>query len=266
MAKCFSDLFSSASIEINQTIEEGAVVTGIVKVITKYGAFVKLGSVDGLLHKKDISWVYVKNSLDSLNVGDKVTAKIIKRDLDKNQISLSIKHLTPDPWDEIDVLELYAAGSKQVGVISNIVDFGFFVDLGKGVRGLVHISEISYDRALPVVSKLFHIGQKVEVVVLNADIGKKRISLSLKQALRDPWKGVSDRYTPGKVFNGIISNITDFGIFVYIEPGVEGLIHINDLNSEEGINIYNKFKSKDEVVVEVMSVNESERRIALKNI
>ena len=272
MAKCFSDLFSSTNIEIisstnikiNQTIEEGVVVVGVVKVITKYGAFVNLGSVDGLIHKKDISWGNIKNSLDSLNVGDKVTAKIIKHDIEKNKISLSIKHLTPHPWEGLNVVAVYPVDSKQVGIISNIVDYGLFVDLGKGIEGLVHKSEISYDRGLPSVSELFHIGQQIEVVVLNIDTDARRMSLSLKQALGDPWRGANSKYAPGKVFNGKINNVTDFGIFVCMEQGIEGLIRINELSLNEGDSIYNAFSSQDKITVEVLNVNENERRMALK--
>ena len=265
MGKCFSDLFNSKDSELVQVIEEGAVVTGFVTAIIEYGAYINLGTVDGFIHDKEISWDRGTKSLKYLNIGDKVVAKIIKNNRENNKILLSIRQLT-HPWQGVNVAKLHPIGSKQVGTISAIVDYGFFVNLGGSIEGLVHKSEISYDRVPPVISELFYLDQQLEVLVTNIDEDKKRISLSLKQVLEDPWKGVSDRYMPGKIFNGKIVNVIDSGIFVYMEIGITGLISIDDVSLSSGMDVYDEFKPENEITVEVLSVSESERRMALKNV
>ena len=248
--------------EILKVLEEGVIIEGTVKNITGYGAFVDLGGIDGILHISDMSWGRISHPSEIVRVGDKLKVVVLKFDSEKERISLGMKQLTPDPWHT--VAEKYPVGSRVQGKVISLMDYGAFVELESGIEGLVHISEMSWTRKVAHPSKILQVGQQVEVVVLNVDPGHRRISLGLKQIMANPWEAARDKYPVGSVVKGPVRNITDFGVFVGIEEGIDGLVHISDLHWTKKIKHPSElFKKGDVVEAKVLGVNVENERFSL---
>jgi small subunit ribosomal protein S1 len=215
-------------------LKEGDIVTGTVRTLADYGAFVEIGGVDGLLHVSDISWGRVNKPADVLSVGQEIEAKVLKVDLEKQRISLGMKQLQPHPWDA--VAEKYRTGERVRGTVTRIADFGAFVELEPGIEGLVHISEMSWVKRVRTPSDVVKPGDTVEVVILAVNAGEQRLSLGLKQALGDPWVDVAKRFPVGAAIEGPVTSITKFGAFVQLAEGVEGMVHVSEISAEKRIN------------------------------
>ena len=248
--------------EILKVLEEGVILEGTVKNITGYGAFVDLGGIDGILHISDMSWGRINHPSEIVEVGQKVQVVVLKFDTEKERISLGMKQLTPDPWHT--VAEKYPVGSKIQGKVISLMDYGAFVELESGIEGLIHISEMSWTRKVAHPSKILQIGQMVEVAVLNVDLHHRRISLGLKQVMGNPWEAAKEKYPVGSVVNGPVRNITDFGIFVGIEEGIDGLVHISDLHWTKKVKHPSElFKKGDMVEAKVLGVSVENERFSL---
>ncbi len=244
------------------TMEEGAVVRGKVKNITDYGVFVDLGGLDGLLHISDLVWGRIAHPSEVVQAGQEVEVKVLKFDREKMRISLGRKQMLPDPWASVP--ERFPAGARVHGRVVGVTDYGAFIQIEPGVEGLVHVSEMSWSRRTKHPSKIVTVGDEVEVVVLDVKPDQRRISLGLKQTLPDPWLEASAKYTPGTIVSGRVRNLTDFGAFVEIEEGVEGLIHVSDISWTERIkNPGEKFKKGDVVEAKVLRVDKEHRRLSL---
>jgi len=211
-----------------EVLKEDADVRGIVKNITDYGVFVDLGGIDGLLHVTDLSWGRVNHPSEMFNVGDEITVKILKYDREKERVSLGYKQLTPDPWTL--VRQVYPIGARVTGKVVNLTDYGAFVELEPGVEGLIHVSEMSWSKRVKHPSKMLQVGQDVEAVILDIDLDNRRISLGLKQTEPDPWSTLAERYAIGSVISGRVRNLTDFGAFIEVEEGIDGLVHVSDIS------------------------------------
>jgi len=239
-------------------IKEGSIVMGHVKNITDYGAFIDLGGMDGLLHITDMSWGRIKHPSEMINVGDDIKVKVLKFDNEKERVSLGIKQLTPDPWESVKVA--YPIGAKYKGKIVSLTDYGAFVELGDGVEGLIHVSEMSWTKRVKNPSALVNVGQEVDVQVLEVDTEARRISLGMKQLMANPWVELKESYSPGTIIEGDVKSITDFGIFVGIEEGIDGLVHVSDLSWTKRINnpseLYQKGQKVRAVVLGVDIENE----------
>ncbi len=253
---------AEAKKEMASTLEEGQVMEGTVKNITDYGAFVDLGEMDGLLHVTDISWKRISHPSEVLSVGKKIKVKLIKYNSDSQRLSLGMKQLNEDPWKGAD--DKFKVGNKYGGVVTNIADYGAFVEIDKGIEGLVHVSEMSWNKKNSNPFKLVAAGDKVEVVILDFDMQKRRLSLGMKQVTKNPWDEINNLLDLNKIHEGEITNITEFGIFVKINEDIDGLIHINDLSwdgkAEEELKKYSKgmkIKSK------VLEIDAEKERIAL---
>jgi small subunit ribosomal protein S1 len=214
-------------------IEEGYIIDGTIKNLTEYGAFVDIGGLDGLLHVTDMSWGRLQNPGDQFKVGDTVQVKVLKLDREKEKVALGYKQLIPDPWST--VMEIYPINGKIKGRISSVTDYGAFVELEPGVEGLVHVSEMSWSKRSQSPKKLVHSGDEVEVQVLGVDTEERRISLGMKQLQPNPWQTVHDRYHIGQTVRGRVRNLTDFGAFIEIEDGIDGLVHISDISHSKKI-------------------------------
>jgi small subunit ribosomal protein S1 len=240
------------------SIYEGKVVNGIVKNITEYGVFVDLGGVDGLLHITDISWGRVKHPSELFSVGDEITVKILNLDLERERVSLGMKQLTADPWST--AAEKYPIGSRVSGRVVSLTDYGAFVELEEGIEGLIHVSEMSWTRKVRHPNKVVSVGEAVEAVVLDIKPDNRRISLGMKQAVPNPWDVISDKYPVGTTIEGKIKNITDFGLFIGIDEGIDGLVHISDLSWTKRIKhpseIYKKGDIVQAIVLEIDKDNE----------
>ncbi len=248
--------------EILKVLEEGVILEGTVKNITGYGAFVDLGGIDGILHISDMSWGRINHPSEIVQVGQKIQVVVLKFDTEKERISLGMKQLTPDPWHT--VAEKYAVGSRVQGKVISLMDYGAFVELESGIEGLIHISEMSWTRKIAHPSKILQVGQQVEVVVLNVDPGHRRISLGLKQIMANPWEAAKEKYPVGSVVQGPVRNITEFGIFVGIEEGIDGLVHISDLHWSKKIKHPSElFKKGDVVEAKVLGINVENERFSL---
>jgi small subunit ribosomal protein S1 len=248
--------------EILKVLEEGVILEGTVKNITGYGAFVDLGGIDGILHISDMSWGRINHPSEVVHVGEKLKVVVLKFDPEKERISLGIKQLTPDPWHT--VAEKYPVGSRVQGKVISLMDYGAFVELETGIEGLIHISEMSWTKKVSHPSKILQVGQTVEVVVLNVDPGHRRISLGLKQVMANPWETAKEKYPVGSVVKGPVRNITDFGIFVGIEEGIDGLVHISDLHWSKKIKHPSElYKKGDLVEARVLGVNVENERFSL---
>lgn len=244
------------------TLEPEQVREGIVKNITQFGAFIDLGGVDGLLHKSDMSWGRVNHPSEVVSVGDKVEVMVLSVDAEAGKISLGMKQKTPDPW--LSVEEKYPVGSTVSGKVVNIVDYGAFVELEPGVEGLVHVSEMSWTRRVPHPSKLLRKGDIIQARVLDADASKQKISLGIKQLQPNPWELLADKYPVGSRINGKVRNLTDFGAFVEIEEGIDGLIHVSDLSwAKRVMNPADILKEGDEVEAVVLSIDPEKQRVSL---
>lgn len=243
-------------------IEEGSVVTGTVKNLTDYGAFVDLGGIDGLLHVSDLSYGRVAHPAEMLHVGDQVTVKVLKFEKEKERISLGLKQLHEDPWHT--VIERYPGGARVIGKVVSITDYGAFVELEPGVEGLIHITEMTWSRRLKHPSKVVRVNDSVEVVVLEVKSDEKRVSLGIKQLEADPWTTVEDRYSVGSVVEGRVRKLTDFGCFIEIEEGIDGLVHISDLSWTKRVKHPSEMLKKGQIVQAViLSIDAENRRLSL---
>jgi small subunit ribosomal protein S1 len=244
------------------TLKEGAIVTGVVKNITDYGAFVDLGGIDGLLHITDLAWRRVRHPSEVLTVGQEVTAKILKFDQDKNRVSLGIKQLGDDPW--IGISRRYPAQTRLFGKVTNLTDYGAFVEIEAGIEGLVHVSEMDWTNKNVAPSKVVQLGDEVEVMVLDIDEDKRRISLGMKQCRANPWDDFARNYKKGDKLSGAIKSITDFGVFIGLPGGIDGLVHLSDLSwNESGEEAVRKYKKGDEVDAVVLGIDIDKERISL---
>lgn len=245
-----------------ETLSEGSIVTGKVKNITEYGVFVDLGGLDGLLHISDLVWGRIAHPSEAVSAGQEIQVQILKFDKEKMRISLGRKQLLPDPW--VTVPERFPVGTHLRGKIVGLADYGAFVHIEAGVEGLVHVSEMSWSKRLKHPSKMVKIGDEVEVVVLELKPEQRRISLGLKQTSQDPWAGVAEKYIVGSVVSGRVRNLADFGAFVELEEGIEGLIHVSDLSWTERVKHPNeKLKKGDTVEAKVLKIDGEHRRISL---
>lgn len=242
------------------TLEEGKVVEGIVKNITSYGVFVDLGGIDGLLHVTDMSWGKAKNPVQVFKIGDRISAKILKFNREENKISLGLKQMKPNPWDT--AAEKYKIGAKVTGKVVSIVDYGAFVELEEGLEGLAHLSELGWAK-IKHPSQRFKIGDEVEVKILEIDAANKKLSLSCKQLEPNPWDETAVKYPKGTRVKGIVKNIVDYGIFVGIEEGVAGLVHISDMSWKKIKHPSELFQKGQEIEAEVLSIDREKERLSL---
>jgi small subunit ribosomal protein S1 len=248
--------------QLMETLTEGQVVHGHVKNVTEYGAFVDLGGIDGLLHLTDLSWGRVKHPSDVVKPEQELDVIILKFDKEKQRVSLGLKQLMPDPW--VNASEKYPAGGKVKGKVVGVVDYGVFVELEQGIEGLVHVTELSWSKKVQHPSKLFKVGEEVDVVVLDIKPSDRRVSLGIKQALPDPWLLVADKYPVGTIVTGKVRNIAEFGAFVEIEEGFDGLVHVGDVSWTERIkNPHEVFKKGEPVTAKVLKIDPENRRVSL---
>jgi small subunit ribosomal protein S1 len=245
-----------------ETLTEGATVKGIVKNITDYGAFVDLGGIDGLLHITDLAWRRVKHPSEVLAVGDEVTAKVLKFDTEKNRVSLGLKQLGEDPW--VGLSRRYPTGTRLFGKVTNLTDYGAFVEVESGIEGLVHVSEMDWTNKNVHPSKVVQLGDEVEVMILEIDEDRRRISLGMKQCMPNPWEEFSMNAKKGDKVRGQIKSITDFGIFIGLAGGIDGLVHLSDLSwSLPGEEAVRNFRKGEEVEAMVLSIDVERERISL---
>ena len=248
--------------ELLKNLTEGAVLPGIVKNLTDYGAFVDLGGIDGLLHITDMAWRRVKNPSEVVNVGDEIQVKVLKFDRERNRVSLGLKQLGEDPWQ--DIARRYPAGSRLFGRVTNLADYGAFVEIEDGVEGLVHVSEMDWTNKNVNPSKVVQIGDEIEVMVLEIDEERRRVSLGIKQCMPNPWNEFAATFNKGDRVRGVIKSITDFGIFIGLDGGIDGLVHLSDLSwdlpGEEAVRNYRK---GEEVEAVVLSIDPERERISL---
>jgi small subunit ribosomal protein S1 len=245
-----------------QKLEEGAVMAGVIKNITEYGAFVDLGGIDGLLHITDMSWGRVNHPSELFQVGDEVTVKVLRFDREQERVSLGLKQIQADPWTTAQTA--FPVGSRVKGKVVSLTDYGAFIELVPGVEGLIHVSEMSWTKRVKHPSKIMNIGDEVEAMVLGIDVENKRISLGMKQIEPNPWHTLNEKYPVGAVIKGQVRNITDFGIFVGIEEGIDGLVHISDLSWTTRVKHPSEMYEKgDEVEAVVLNIDAENERISL---
>src|SRR6202046_2123860 len=243
-------------------LAEDAILTGTVKNLTDYGAFVDLGGIDGLLHITDMSWGRLTHPRDLVNVGDEIQVKVLKFDREKQRVSLGFKQLTPDPW--LDAVERYPIGARVRGRVLSVTDYGSFVELEQGIEGLVHVSEMTWSKRMKHPSKLVKPGDEVETVVLSVNPNDRRISLGMKQMLENPWEHLSERYPAGTIVEGRVRNLTDFGAFIEIEDGIDGLVHVSNLSWTKRVKHPSEVLKKGEKVrAIVLGVEPENRRLSL---
>ncbi|MCC6206710.1 MAG: 30S ribosomal protein S1 [Gammaproteobacteria bacterium] len=243
-------------------LEEGQVVKGVVKNLTDYGAFIDLGGIDGLLHITDMAWKRIKQPADIVNIGDEINVKVLKFDRERNRVSLGLKQLGEDPWENLT--RRYPVGAKVFGKVTNIADYGCFVEIEEGVEGLVHVSEMDWTNKNIHPSKVVHLGDEIEVMVLDIDVDRRRISLGIKQCQSNPWEDFGTRHNKGDKINGVIKSITDFGIFVGLEGGIDGLLHLSDLTwNAAGEEAAHTFKKGDEIETVILAIDPERERISL---
>jgi small subunit ribosomal protein S1 len=243
-------------------LEEGAILNGTVKNLTDYGAFVDLGGIDGLLHITDMSWGRLTHPRDLVNVNDEIQVKVLKFDKDKQRVSLGFKQLTPDPW--LDAVERYPIGARVRGRILSVTDYGAFVELEQGIEGLVHVSEMTWSKRMKHPSKMVKPGDEVETVVISVNPNDRRISLGMKQLLENPWEHLSERYPAGAIVEGRVRNLTDFGAFIEIEDGIDGLVHVSNLSWTKRVKHPSEVLKKGEKVrAVVLGVEAENRRLSL---
>ena len=254
--------YSAERTELLDKLQEGTVIKGVVKNLTDYGAFVDLGGIDGLLHITDMAWKRVKHPSEVVNVGDEIEVRILKFDRERQRVSLGLKQLGADPWQNI--ARRYPSGTRLFGKVTNIADYGCFVEIEEGVEGLVHVSEMDWTNKNVNPSKVVHIGEEVEVMVLDIDEDRRRISLGIKQCKPNPWREFADNYNRGDRVNGQIRSITDFGLFIGLPGGIDGLVHLSDLSwdvpGEEAVRGYQKGQTVEAIVV---AIDPERERISL---
>ncbi|AWK14589.1 30S ribosomal protein S1 [Candidatus Fukatsuia symbiotica] len=248
--------------QLLENLQEGAVVQGIVKNLTDYGAFVDLGGVDGLLHITDMAWKRVKHPGEIVNVGDEIKVKILKYDRERTRVSLGLKQLGEDPW--VAIAKRYPEKTRLTGRVTNLTDYGCFVEIEEGVEGLVHVSEMDWTNKNIHPSKVVDVGDEVEVMVLDIDEDRRRISLGLKQCKMNPWEQFAETHSKNDRVEGKIKSITDFGVFIGLDGGIDGLVHLSDLSWEEpGEEAVRKYKKGDEIAAIVLQVDAERERISL---
>ena len=254
---------SAEKLELLKSLEEGQIVKGIVKNITDYGAFIDLGGLDGLLHITDISWSRVINPADSLNLGEEIEVKVLSFDKEKLRVSLGLKQIQNDPWEEID--SKYSSGGVYEATVSNVTDYGCFAELEQGIEGLIHLSELDWTSKNIHPSKVVSNDEKIKVMILEIDREKRRISLGLKQTKPNPWVEFDNKYNLGDNVEGEIKSITDFGIFVGLEGNIDGLIHLSDISEEENAKeSLEKFSKGDKITCVIFGIDSDRERISLK--
>ena len=248
--------------ELLASLKEGAMVKGVVKNLTDYGAFLDLGGIDGLLHITDMAWKRVKNPSEIVNIGDEIEVKVLKYDREKNRVSLGLKQMGEDPW--LDLTRRYPEGARLHGKVTNLADYGCFVELEEGVEGLVHVSEMDWTNKNVHPSKLVHIGEECDVIILDIDQERRRISLGMKQCQANPWEEFAATHNKGDRVVGVIKSITDFGIFIGLDGGIDGLVHLSDVtwaeNADESIRNFSKGQDVETVV---LAVDAERERISL---
>jgi small subunit ribosomal protein S1 len=248
--------------QLLENIEEGQVIRGVVKNLTDYGAFVNLGGLDGLLHITDISWKRVKHPSEVVNVGDEVDVRVLKFDRGRNRVSLGMKQLGDDPWT--DISRRYPENSRLFGKVTNVTDYGAFVELEEGIEGLVHVSEMDWTNRNVHPNKVCHVGDEIEVMVLDVDSDRRRVSLGIKQCKANPWEEFAAIHKKGDQITGQIKSITDFGVFIGLDGGIDGLIHLSDLSWDEtGEDVARNYNKGDEVTAVVLAVDGDRERISL---
>ena len=244
-----------------EVLREEAEVRGTVKNITDYGVFIDLGGIDGLLHVTDLSWGRVNHPSEMFNVGDEITVKVLKYDREKERVSLGYKQLQPDPWSLVP--DQYVHGLRVNGKVVNLTDYGAFVELAPGVEGLVHVSEMSWSKRVKHPSKVLQLGQDVEAVVLDVDVENRRISLGLKQTEPDPWTTLAERYAINSVISGRVRNLTDFGAFIEVEEGIDGLVHVSDISPRRIKHPSEVLKKGEKVEAVILNIDTENHRLSL---
>ena len=256
------EAYSKEREKLLEKMEEGLVVKGVVKNLTDYGAFIDLGGIDGLLHITDIAWKRVKHPSEVLNVGDEIDVKVLKYDAERKRVSLGLKQLQEDPWTKL--IGEYTVGTRVKAKVTNLTDYGCFAEISTGVEGLVHVSEMDWTNKNIHPSKVVQVGDEIEVMILDIDQQRRRISLGMKQCQTNPWEAFATTHAKGDTVSGRVRSITDFGVFVGLDGGIDGLVHLSDLSwdlpGEEAMKDYNK---GDEVEALVLSVDPERERIAL---
>ncbi|MGZ8220603.1 MAG: 30S ribosomal protein S1 [Methylobacter sp.] len=254
--------YSAEREELLKTLEEGAIVTGVVKNLTDYGAFIDLGGIDGLLHITDMAWRRVRHPSECVEIGQEIKVRVLKYDKDKNRVSLGMKQMGEDPWQNI--ARRYPAGTRVFGKVNNLTDYGCFVEIEEGVEGLVHVSEMDWTNKNVNPSKLVQLGDEVEVMVLEIDEERRRISLGMKQCKTNPWDEFAATHNKGDKISGKIKSITDFGIFIGLDGGIDGLVHMSDISwADEGEASVRDFKKGDELETVILAVDSERERISL---
>ena len=254
---------SAVKIELLKNLDEGQIVKGVVKNITDYGAFIDLGGLDGLLHITDISWSRVTNPSDHLKLGEEIDVKVLNFDKDKLRVSLGLKQIQNDPWENVE--SKYSIGGIYEAVVSNITDYGCFAQIEEGIEGLIHLSELDWTSKNIHPSKVVEMSQKIKVMILEIENDKRRISLGLKQTKPNPWTDFSNKYSIGDNVDGVIKSITDFGIFVGLEGDIDGLIHLSDISdNEDPKNSLDEYKKDQKLNCIVFAIDAERERISLK--
>jgi small subunit ribosomal protein S1 len=261
MTESFAELFEQSQIALVK-LKPGAIVTGVVKNLTDYGAFVDLGGIDGLLHITDMAWKRVRHPSEVVNVGEELQVRVLKYDRERNRVSLGLKQLGEDPWDNI--ARRYPTGARLTGKVSNVTDYGAFVEIEPGVEGLVHVSELDWTNTNVNPSKVVQLGDDVEVMVLDVDAERRRISLGIKQCASNPWEAFAAIFKKGDKVSGQIKSITDFGIFIGLDGGIDGLVHLSDISwNTTGEDIVRNYKKGDTLEAVVLAVDPERERISL---
>ncbi len=254
--------FSAEREQLMERLQEGAVLKGVVKNLTDYGAFVDLGGIDGLLHITDMAWKRVRHPSEVVNVGDELEVRVLKFDRERNRVSLGLKQLGDDPW--VNIARRYPVGSRLFGKVSNVTDYGCFVEIEPGVEGLVHVSEMDWTNKNVNPAKVVQVGDEAEVMVLDVDEERRRISLGIKQTKPNPWETFAAIHKKGDRVRGAIKSITDFGIFIGLDGGIDGLVHLSDISwNSTGEDLVRNFKKGDEVEAVVLAVDPERERISL---
>jgi len=248
--------------QLIENLQEGQVVKGIVKNLTDYGAFIDLGGIDGLLHITDMSWKRIKHPNEIVNVGDEIEVKVLKFDRDKTRVSLGLKQMGDDPWE--DITRRYPVGARLSGKVTNLTDYGCFVEIETGVEGLVHVSEMDWTNKNVSPNKIVQLGDEVEVMVLEIDAERRRISLGMKQCKPNPWDNFASQHNKGDKIVGTIKSITDFGIFIGLEGGIDGLVHLSDISwNTTGEDAVRNYKKGDEIETVILAIDPERERISL---
>jgi small subunit ribosomal protein S1 len=248
--------------ELIENLQEGQVIKGIVKNLTDYGAFIDLGGIDGLLHITDMSWKRIKHPSEIVNVGDEISVKVLKFDKEKTRVSLGLKQMGEDPWE--DISRRYPVGTRLFGKVTNLTDYGCFVEIEEGVEGLVHVSEMDWTNKNVSPGKIVQLGDDVEVVVLDIDAERRRISLGMKQCRANPWEEFAALHNKGDKISGTIKSITDFGIFIGLDGGIDGLVHLSDISwNVPGEDAVRNYKKGDEIETTILAIDPERERISL---